>query len=175
VRPALLALACALACASSVACGSGGDDPLDLGQRALPTLDSASCSDPVTDPVDPRSLTHVLPGASTTYETDPPTSGPHQPVPPSLSGVLDEPLAPAQQVGVLERGSVLVHFRPDEVDDDDLAPIAGRDVLVMPNPDLAEPVVATAWAATMRCTAVDPADLQAFIDAVAGRNPEGHG
>lgn len=132
---------------------------------------AASCSSPVVDPLDPRSLQHALPGATPTYDTEPPTSGPHQPGA-LAGGVISEPLPGPVQVGALEAGQVLLQHR-------DLSPgersrleaLAGARVIVAPNPALPAPVVASAWRTRQLCRAVDVDALSRFVADHAGHDP----
>ena len=125
--------------------------------------------------LDPAYLVHVVgSGADVDYTSDPPTSGPHQAGPP-VEGVVDGPLDRPVQVGILERGDVLVQFdatlRPEEVAE--LEGLAGDGVVVAPSPDLPEPVVATAWVSKRTCDAVDVEALEEFISKRGGKGPEG--
>lgn len=133
-----------------------------------------ACGPILREALDSAYLVHVL-GDETDveYTSDPPTSGPHQPSPPA-DGALDEPLGRPIQVGVLERGDVLVQYLPSLAagDVDALEALAGDGVVVAPNPELDEPVVATAWVHKRTCTAVDTPALEAFIEARGGRGPE---
>lgn len=126
-----------------------------------------ACADPIDDDLDPLSSLHVLPGTEVDYLTDPPTSGPHAAgVPPS--GVLDEPLALELQVSALEADRVVVQFR-DPAALAAVAPLvegARDDVIVAPNPDLTDPLVATAWTRRLVCpdaSADAIEDVDAFI------------
>lgn len=130
-----------------------------------------ACAAPITDPLDPRSLQHALPGAPPpAYATEPPTSGPHQPG--RLSGVLAEPLTGPVQVGALEAGQVLLQHRdltpPDRAR---LEALAGPLVVVAPNPALPAPVVATAWRTRQLCRGVDVDALGRFTRTHAGQGP----
>lgn len=160
IRPLRLAAAVALALGAA-ACGTSDGSEGACGPILREALDSAY-------------LVHVL-GTDTAveYSSDPPTSGPHQPSPPA-DGALDEPLTRPIQVGVLERGDVLVQYLPSlaRADIAALEALAGDGVVVAPNPDLDDPVVATAWVHKRTCTAVDTAALQAFIDERVGHGPE---
>jgi hypothetical protein len=153
---ALLAGALALG-----ACGSGGSGA------------EGACGPITREALDRGFLVHVLeddPGVE--YTSDPPTSGPHRPSPP-VGGVVDQPLPRPVQVGVLERGDVLIQHRPD-VDASALAHLAAERVVIAPNPDLPAPVVATAWLHKRTCTEPDAEALQGFIDARVGHGPDGH-
>jgi hypothetical protein len=158
-RVALVALAALVLVAGGLAL---------VGSRAGGT---GACDRPREDPLDPRSLQHSLPGAPPpTYETEPPTSGPHQPG--RLSGVVNEPVPGPIQVGALEAGQVLLQHRdlggPDR---ERLESLAGQLVVVAPNPALPAPVVATAWRTRQQCRSVDLEVLGRFVRDHAGRDP----
>lgn len=159
-RSAVLA-AVAVLSVGLVACGGGDDDGSACGPIRREALDSAY-------------LVHVL-GTETAveYTSDPPTSGPHQPGPP-IEGVVDDPMTRPIQVGILERGDVLIQHDPDlpTEDVDALRELAAEHVVVAPNPDLPEPVVATAWVYKRTCSSVDQAALQDFVDERVGKGPE---
>ena len=159
--PTLVALT--LAALAAAACGD------DAASGA-----SGPCGPIRREALDPSFLVHVVGGVETgiEYRSDPPTSGPHQPTPP-VDGVVDEPLSRPVQVGVLERGDVLVQHDPElaRTDLELLRDLAGEGVVVAPNPDLPDPVVATAWVAKRTCTAVDPDALEDFISARKGKGP----
>lgn len=135
----------------------------------------AACGPTTRESLDPAYLVHVVgdaPGIE--YTSDPPTSGPHQPGPP-VAGVVDEPITRPVQVGILERGDILLQHDP-ELDGAalaDLEALAGGRVVVAPNPDLPDPVVATAWLFKRTCQTVDVGALQEFADERAGKGPGG--
>lgn len=159
-RRTRLAPAAVLLVAGIGACSSGGE---------------GACGPIRREALDPSYLVHVL-GADVAvdYTSDPPTSGAHQPGPP-VDGAVDDPIALPIQVGILERGDVLLQHDPD-LGADDLAALrdlAGEGVVVAPNPDLPDPIVATAWVYKRTCSAVDVGALEEFIDERAGNGPEG--
>jgi hypothetical protein len=108
------------------------------------------------------------------YTSDPPTSGPHQAGPP-VDGVVDDPITRPIQVGILERGDVLLQHDPDlpASELEELRTLAGTGVVVAPNPNLPSPIVATAWTFKQTCDTVDVSVLQDFVDDHAGNGPEG--
>lgn len=144
-----------------------------VGAAAAPGGDrgAGACDRPVQDPLDPRSLQHVLPGAPLpVYATEPPTSGPHQAA--RLSGVMADPVPGPVQVGALEAGQVLLQHRDlASVDRASLERLAGPLVVVAPNPALPAPVVASAWRTRQLCRAVDPVRLARFVADHAGKDP----
>ena len=131
------------------------------------------CGPIVREALDPQFLVHVLGDEGLEYTSDPPTSGPHQPGPP-VEGVADEPLTRPVQVGVLEQGDVLLQHRPDLPAEQvaELEGLAGEGVVVAPNPDLEDPVVATAWLYKRTCDGVDVDALRDFADERRGKGPD---
>ena len=150
-----------VACLAVLPVACGGDDA------------DAGCGATTRERLDPAYLVHVLGEEEVGYTSDPPTSGPHRPAP-GVDGVVDEPLSRPVQVGVLERGDVLIQHDPDLSDDDRsaLEALAGDGVVVASNPDLPAPVVATAWLFKRTCEGLDLDALQAFIDEREGKGPE---
>lgn len=136
---------------------------------------TAACGPITREALDPAFLVHVVgDDAGVAYASDPPTSGPHQ-VGPPVEGVVDEPISRPVQVGILERGDVLLQHRADlaPTEVSALEALAGPGVVVAPNPGLTQPVVATAWLFKRACTSVDVDALRQFVDERAGRGPEG--
>lgn len=163
VRGLAAASALLLSSASLLACGA------DQG--------AAACS-PVERPRAQFPAGHIFPGQpEPVYLTEPPTSGPHVVVatpPRSSSGALSRPV----QVGLLEAGLVLVQYRPEAVDRarvDALARQLGPGAVVAPNPDLPDPVVASAWLRLQRCERLDPEALARFVAEHADEAPGPHG
>jgi hypothetical protein len=145
----------------ATACGSSDDD--------------AACGRITREALDSSYLVHVVGDeGDLEYTSDPPTSGPHQPTPP-VAGVVDEPLSRPVQVGILERGDVLLQHDPDlaAADLELLEALGGDGVVVAPNPDLPAPIVATAWLYKRTCDEVDAAALQEMIDERKGKGPDG--
>jgi hypothetical protein len=130
----------------------------------------AGCVGPVREPLDPNSSVHLLPNAAIGVGDPPaPTSGPHV-MGTSVTGLVDEPVPAAVQVGVLERGDVMVQYSP-AVDVGRLVELAGPHVVVAPNPRV-DGVVATAWRHRLTCEFVEPPALAAFTERYASRGPQ---
>jgi len=157
-------LAVAVAVAVAVTLGACGDD-------GSPTA-TGTCGGDMTEPLDPGSARHVLPGApEPDYASDPPTSGAHLPGA-GAGGARRQPLSRPEQVAVLEEGGVVLQHR--DLDDRDrrrLEALAADDIVVAPNAGLDVPVMATAWRQRLRCQTVDAPALRAFIDAHRGGGP----
>lgn len=156
--PPIVAIAVVAAAPLVAACGGGSD---------------GACGGITREAIDPGFLQHVLGDEGVEYSTDPPTSGPHQPSP-AVDAVRDEPLSKPLQVGILESGGVLLQHRPDLPADQlaELEALAGDDVVVAPNADLDDPVVATAWLFKRSCGEVDTNALREFIAERRGKGPE---
>jgi len=152
------ALLVAVLAAPLVGCGGGGSS-------------SASCQPAQREALDPNEG-HVLPGnPEPTYRTDPPTSGPHAPSE-APTGVLTEALNRPRQVGALEAGIVLLQYRGLSADQQrQLEALAGGKVVVAPNPDLPDKVVATAWLYKQTCSAPDGQALRSFATEHADHGP----
>ena len=119
---------------------------------------------------------HVRPGQpEPSYLSDPPTSGPHAPIT-SVPPVFAEPVPKPTQVGILERGMVLVQYRPAEpgVGGDRDHPTGQVKELLAFGCRQVRPVVASAWLYLLRCAAVDTGALRDFIDTRTSEAPGGH-
>ena len=135
---------------------------------------SAVCTKLRTTPDAGR--THLNPGQGVKYETSPPTSGPHNPVP-LAAGVRTTPLSddPSAQsetiyqaVHSLEHGYVIVWYRglsQHQVDQIDTAVGSERKVIVVPYPKLRGGSVAlTAWTRVQVCQRADTKLIEAFVE-----------
>lgn len=121
---------------------------------------SSGCGEPVRERLDPSSSVHLVTTADEPdYLSDPPTSGAHYAVP-APTGIADETLPRPLQVTVVEAGLVLVQYQPDALDPDQVGALEALvedddQLVVAPNPDLADPVVATAWTWKLTCGSLD--------------------
>ena len=119
--------------------------------------------------------THVASGQSVAYATATPTSGPHSAGAPRC-GVLSQQLPPELAVHALEHGSVVIWYQPG-LDGDDvgaLRVIVNRfddRVILSPNGQLDQPIVATAWNRLKAYETSDP-EIEEFIETYRGRGPE---
>lgn len=87
-------------------------------------------------------------------------------------GVSDRPVDPAIQLATLEAGGVVVQYRPQAVSSaerNELHELAGPDagVLVAPNPQLGNPVTATAWTRRLPLKEHNGELTRAFVAAFA--------
>jgi hypothetical protein len=112
----------------------------------------------------------------TSYNSKPPTSGPHAPAP-APCGVSSEPIPNTVQVHDLEHGVVMVQYRPGlDAGQVQALEALGRSysshVLVAPYPGLPTPVAATAWTKLMTLDRADTGRLRRFIDQFRQKGPE---
>jgi hypothetical protein len=111
------------------------------------------------------------------YNTVPPTSGPHIPFT-IAPGVYREEIAEELQVHALEHGHVLIQYAPgtpaDEVKAiEDVARRFPREVVVAPYAKLSGGIALTAWGRIDQLDHVDRHEIDAFVEAFAGRYHHG--
>ena len=179
---AILAIA-AVALAFTLGGGSGGG-----GGDARAALTAAGCTLTAT-PALPGDHSVTTPtGTSKTWNTVPPTSGPHYAVP-VVYGAYEEPVNEAQLVHNLEHGAVAVQYGPG-------VPAATvqelrtfvqnhpRGTVLAPYPALGDRISLGAWvtksasrphdgtAYLAKCTTFDDKAFAAFFDAYQFKGPE---
>ena len=122
------------------------------------------CDLPRQEPLSSSSSLHLLGNAEVAWETTPPTSGPHYPVPPK-GGDYDYTLSNLEQVSFLESGGVVIQYLPsiNDIDQQKLASFASDSVIVSPNEKLESPLVATAWTWKLSCKNYEFEALEEFI------------
>jgi hypothetical protein len=124
---------------------------------------------------------HISPNEPTPeYDTNPPTSGDHDPDP-QADGAFAVTPDPRHFVHSLEHGRVEIQYSPDLPEDDQLA-IKGvfdedpEGMLLFPNADMPYEVAATAWTNMLGCKRYEGAAtldaLRAFRDTFRGQGPE---
>ena len=127
----------------------------------------SGCGQPFREPLNANSLQHIIDPKSASFDTDPPTSGPHL-FSSTARGLVDRQLLPAEQVTILEAGDVLVQYR-DAADADAVQRLRQTNVTIAPNSTLKQRVVATAWTYKLECATIDEPSLQKFIAAHKGK------
>lgn len=164
----LLSLVLALA-----SCGDGGGGtPTGAPAAEAPAACTAVRSPQLLAPP------HIQPPAKGTYNSVPPTSGPHYPAP-APAGVYDEPIANELQVHNLEHGHVMVQHRG--LTEEQVAALRRivesdpRMVVMAPYPDMVPRLALTAWGRIQTCDEVNAevlAAVRAFIETYRDRAPE---
>ena len=128
------------------------------------------CDLPRQEPLSSSSSLHLLGNAEVIWETNPPTSGPHYPIPPK-GGDYDFTLSNLEQVSFLESGGVIVQYLPDieGIDHQQLASFASDYVIISPNKTLESLLVATAWTWKLSCKEYEFESLAKFITERQGK------
>jgi Protein of unknown function (DUF3105) len=161
----------------------GGDD----GGDATGALEAAGCTLSATPALTGVHSVASPSGTSDKWDTVPPTSGPHYPVP-VVYGIYDEPVNQAQLVHNLEHGAIAVQYG-DGVPDatvQELKTFAQgrpRGTIVAPYPALGDEIALGAWVADdddpeqgtaylAKCPAFDQDAFAAFFGAYQFRGPE---
>ncbi len=124
---------------------------------------------------------HIPVGASATYGTDPPTSGPHYDGV-ALPGLYrDRAPAPGFLVHNLEHGHVVIYYDPQRLAPEGMAYLEELTqrhqgtwdaVLAVPRPDPEYVLILTAWQHRQRLRGFDRAAVDAFLNRFRGRGPE---
>jgi hypothetical protein len=159
----------------------GGGGPSEEEVRA--SLEAAGCTLQVAE---------ALPGAhsvepddtSETWNTDPPTSGPHYGIA-AIFGIYDEPLQQARVVHNLEHGGIFIQYGDDVPEETvnalrDFYDRHKNGTIMAPLPRLGDEFALGAWVAEgeggngylAKCTAYDEEAVGAFFDAFQFRGPE---
>jgi hypothetical protein len=122
---------------------------------------------------------HVPASRTPRYQSTPPTSGDHDATPLADGAYRDSP-EPRFFVHSMEHGRVVIHYRPDLAEDDQLA-LKGvfeddpGGMILIQNPDMPHAVAATAWRNAIVCDSYDEQVLSAlrnFRDRFRGKGPE---
>lgn len=121
---------------------------------------------------------HIAPSEAhtVTYNSEPPTSGPHYPFV-AATGIYTGPVPDGLAVHALEHGHVVIDYGPDTPAADVAALIAiakrhPADVLLQPRPGLTG-VALTAWSRLDRLDTFDHARVEDFVERLAGRYDHG--
>lgn len=127
--------------------------------------------------------THVKEGTKITYNSNPPTSGPHYPVWQKY-GILDKPVADEYLVHSLEHGYIIFSYNcaklPKTTTCDQLKQQltdVTKDkriwkIIITPRPSLDVPVALTAWTYLDKMETFDKTRAEAFIDQFRDHGPE---
>lgn len=165
-----------------VATAGGGSDSKASASQVATDAKAAGCT---YKTYKSEGRTHTA--NKVTYKTNPPTSGPHNPVP-AQDGIYDEGNSPAKEAFVhsLEHGRIEFQYKPGS-SAGDVAKLrrlaeskfdgtAGYHTLMFENDtNMPEPFAATAWTRSITCTKLTPQALTAmesFRNAFTDKGPE---
>lgn len=123
--------------------------------------------------------THISASKDPKYDTNPPTSGPHDPVPLADGAYLDHP-DERYYVHSMEHGRIVIHYDPKLPEKDQLALKGVFDddpegMILIPSTGMPYEVAATAWRNGLGCDSYSPEALDAiqdFRDQFRGKGPE---
>lgn len=123
---------------------------------------------------------HVPSGTQTTYNSNPPTSGPHEEATIAPWGVLSTPQDDVALIHNLEHGGIVLHYKPDLdagqrqqlIDLADTLRRIDRKVVLAPREANDAPITATAWGRILKLDTFDGAQIQVFFEANRNRAPE---
>jgi len=122
---------------------------------------------------------HVAEGTPITYNTDPPTSGTHYPVPQD-GGFYTREILPGYLVHSMEHGAIIIYYnstvtqaQQDEIRNI-LTPHLGNfaTVIALPRNDPDYAIILTAWSHWQRLRTYDSNKIRDFIDLRLGKGPE---
>lgn len=121
---------------------------------------------------------HVSPGQAVNYDSDFPTSGPHDPNP-VLPGVYTQEQRLEELVHSIEHGNIVIYVdQPGQAAMDTLTAWASDfpglwdGLVVVPKAGLGKEVVLTAWTKKLILPEFEPEAAATFIDTYRGRGPE---
>lgn len=123
---------------------------------------------------------HVAVGTPITYNSNPPTSGPHYPYPAGW-GIYRNPPANEFLVHNLEHGGIIISYNPDRIKGQELERLRAQArslstfnprVIVVPWQNLDTPIVLTAWAYLQKLDGYDSTAVKLFYDTHIARGPE---
>jgi hypothetical protein len=126
--------------------------------------------------------THIKDGTKITYNSNPPTSGPHNATWQKY-GTLDKPVADEFLVHSLEHGYIIISYNCAKVSDTQCPALQKAiseilkekrswKIIVTPRPGLDVPVALTAWTYLDKMDSFDKARTLAFIDQFRDKGPE---
>jgi hypothetical protein len=122
---------------------------------------------------------HILEGTTfNAYNSAPPTSGPHWPVP-AAWGVYNEPVPNERQVHSLEHGGVTIQYNTeDQTLIENLRTLAQglrgfpACMIVAPYPTMEHPIALTAWGVILTLDEFDKKQIEDFVKFYRDQGPE---
>jgi hypothetical protein len=123
---------------------------------------------------------HVAVGTPITYNSNPPTSGPHYPYWAGW-GIYKNPPADEFLVHNLEHGGVIISYNPNRIKDQELQRLRAQTrslskinprIILTPRQNLDKAIALTAWTYVQKLDRYDSRAVKAFYDAHIARGPE---
>ena len=145
----------------------GATTAVILGARTERAAVEAAADQPIPDVKESTGLSANHVQTTADPSSLPPLGGDHDPVWQNC-GIYDEPVPVANAVHSLEHGAVWVSYHPDLPPSDVAAlreAVEGESyALLSPYPDLASPVVLTAWGVQLEVDNVDDDRIPTFLN-----------
>jgi hypothetical protein len=184
VAVAVVGVALGFAAVAALAGIGGGGGRSDDVQGLRSTLENAGCTLKVAKALPGVHSITDPGGTSPTWNTDPPTSGPHYAVP-AIFGRYEEELEPARVVHNLEHGGIFILYG-NKVPDATVEQLIGfyddhkTGTIMAPLNRLGEKFALGAWvvdgdidnAFLAKCTQFDEGAVSSFFDMLQFRGPE---
>jgi hypothetical protein len=123
---------------------------------------------------------HLVVGTPITYNSNPPTSGPHYPYPAGW-GIYKNPPADEFLVHNLEHGGIIISYNPNRIKGQELQRLQAQArslskinprIIVVPRRNLDKAIALTAWNYLQKLDRYDPIAVKAFYNAHIARGPE---
>lgn len=139
-------------------------------------------SDPRLQTFPDQGRAHVNPGEPVTiYNSNPPTSGPHDPSP-AQCGIYREEIPVERLVHTMEHAAVILYYQPEVFSPDEVSELQAlatellRDnhrLVLVPNRQIKARIALTGWGTLLELDTFEPETIRAFVRAYDGRfNPE---
>ena len=118
---------------------------------------------------------HVAQGADVSYKTNPPTSGPHYPVPQPW-GVYEKEIPDGAAVHGLEHGGIWISYKDINDEQRKVLEQIGKEnagsVIVSPRSSNDVKIAVVSWGRMMKLDSSDKALIQKYIDTYKNKAPE---
>ncbi|MEX2587849.1 MAG: DUF3105 domain-containing protein [Actinomycetota bacterium] len=146
----------------------------DEQQEFLAAAEAADCTEIVEHENEGRD--HLGQGQTyDDYQTNPPTSGPHNPQP-APWGSYRETVDPESLVHSLEHGGIVVHYKDlgnSEVDAlENLVDSYRNGVISNPNDSIDAPIAIASWTKSMECQQYSSDVIQGYVSLECNKAPE---
>jgi hypothetical protein len=159
-----------LAVAMLAACGGGGDGTTTT--TTGPAADTGPCSEIQEFDVQAFGTHEDTDFTAADYETNPPTSGDHNPSPLEAGTFYTKPPRLGEAVHLLEHGAVIgwtndlsqADQKAVEQEFDDIFQDGYYQLATVENPDLEVPFALSAWGAMQTCDEVDTSVIRPFVE-----------
>ena len=120
---------------------------------------------------------HLPQGTQITYNSNPPTGGPHY-SDPAHAGIYEAAPLDGNLVHSLEHGAVILWYNPKLLSKDQIEQVkqvfnqlGGKSIMV-PRESMDSPIALTSWGRILKINTIDTKQINAFFDTNNNRGPE---